>query len=362
MLVGQPHLIKEYNTDILRNLIAELGPVTKPVLAETTRLSLPTVNKIVDELEREGIVREGPSAQSTAAGRPAKTYLLNENAGSIAVLYYSAGEFVASLRDMIGREIDREVFLANTASLEETLGVMRAAIEYCAEQSDRLKAVGVGIPGIVKNDGCVTGIPQLPQLDGCCLGNELESVCGLPVFVENDVKLMTVGCYSADFERRCRDMVLIYAGRGLGSGIIINKRLHKGSSCFAGEYGYMATEGMRGVGEAGAALERRMTSLLNLFATEGFSGEARKEYCELAARVAVNFITVLNPQIIAFRGEYINSDALAEIKRAVGEYIPLDDMPEFVVLDSDEYGLTGAFRLCVTNISTKMRLVQQRGV
>ena len=46
MLVGQPKLLKEVNRDIIKDMIFEEGPITKPELAKASNLSLPTVNKI----------------------------------------------------------------------------------------------------------------------------------------------------------------------------------------------------------------------------------------------------------------------------------------------------------------------------
>lgn len=45
MLVGQPKLLKNLNSDIVRDLIYREGPVSKPEIAERTALSLPTVKK-----------------------------------------------------------------------------------------------------------------------------------------------------------------------------------------------------------------------------------------------------------------------------------------------------------------------------
>ena len=58
MLVGQPKLLKEVNRDIIKDLIFQQGPITKPELTRKTNLSLPTVNKIVDGLEEDGIIRQ----------------------------------------------------------------------------------------------------------------------------------------------------------------------------------------------------------------------------------------------------------------------------------------------------------------
>ena len=362
MLTGQPHVIKEYNADLVKNLIAEKGPLTKPMIAEATQLSLPTVNKIVAELERAGVIREGEFSRDIAAGRPAKAYVLNEHAGSILAVCCLDGHFVAALYDFTGREIGRRILGRELPADGEPLQLICRAVREFSSQYRNIKAVGIGIPGVVKSNGMVAGIPRIPSFDGVRLAQEVGERCGLPVFVENDVKLMTVGLYGEQLERQCRDMVLLYIGRGLGSGIILNKRLHKGLSCFAGEFGYMSISGEQPSKNGEAALERRMTALLDSFAA-GEAGEKQKrEYCGLAARVAANFVTVLNPEVIAFRAESLGGGALALIRAEMEKLIPADDMPRLILVDSDEYELLGAFRLCLSSISTKMKLVQQQGV
>lgn len=45
-------------------MIFEYGPITKPELSKRSNLSLPTINKIVDGLEQDGIVRQDGTAGS----------------------------------------------------------------------------------------------------------------------------------------------------------------------------------------------------------------------------------------------------------------------------------------------------------
>ena len=105
-----------------------------------------------------------------------------------------------------------------------------------------------------------------------------------------------------------------------------------------------------------------MTALLDSFAAGESCEKQKREYCGLAARVAANFVTVLNPEVIAFRAESLGGGALALIRAEMEKLIPADDMPRLILVDSDEYELLGAFRLCLSSISTKMKLVQQQGV
>lgn len=81
-MVGQPKLLKQVNEDIIKDLIYEKGSISKPELAQLTKLSLPTVNKIVDALEEQEIIRQEGMIGSTS-GRKAKVYVPNEDRKSV---------------------------------------------------------------------------------------------------------------------------------------------------------------------------------------------------------------------------------------------------------------------------------------
>ena len=82
---GQPQVLKWYNSSLIQQLILENGPVSKPDLVQLTKLSLPTVNKIVDELVEEGYAKESSVQNATGAGRKAKTYIVDGKFGTIII-------------------------------------------------------------------------------------------------------------------------------------------------------------------------------------------------------------------------------------------------------------------------------------
>ena len=53
---GKPDLIRRYNRDLIQELILEKGPITKVELARLSGASVPTVNKIVNQLEADGLI------------------------------------------------------------------------------------------------------------------------------------------------------------------------------------------------------------------------------------------------------------------------------------------------------------------
>ena len=100
MLVGKPQLLKNLNSDIVRDLIYKEGPVSKPEIAERTALSLPTVKKRVELLLREGWIRES-GRSGEGVGRKATMYEADRSHNMILMLYKNCG-FTAYLVDITG--------------------------------------------------------------------------------------------------------------------------------------------------------------------------------------------------------------------------------------------------------------------
>jgi predicted NBD/HSP70 family sugar kinase len=65
----------------------------------------------------------------------------------------------------------------------------------------------------------------------------LEQHFGVPVFVDNDVNLMTLGAWTAEGGNE-DDLVLVKAGTGIGAGLIVNGRIARGALGAAGDFGH----------------------------------------------------------------------------------------------------------------------------
>jgi glucokinase len=128
------------------------------------------------------------------------------------------------------------------AVIERIARSVREAIEEAQLKPDRIKAVGVGAPGAVDpQSGQVIFAPNLDWHD-IPLRKELEKQTGLPVFVENDCNVCTLGVHAVELEGKPRHLVGIFLGTGIGGGIILDGRLHTGFNRTAGELGHMVLE------------------------------------------------------------------------------------------------------------------------
>jgi glucokinase len=100
--------------------------------------------------------------------------------------------------------------------------------------------LGVGAPGPMDpNSGIVYNPPNLPGWNEVALGPRLAKELGVPIFLENDVNLGTLGEHALGAGRGTQDMMGIFVGTGVGGGLILNGKLRSGYRHAAAEVGHM---------------------------------------------------------------------------------------------------------------------------
>jgi len=104
-------------------------------------------------------------------------------------------------------------------------------------------AVGVGLPGLVApGTGRVVISSDLPDLARGDLRADIEGATGLPVFVENDANAGAVGEYTAGAGRGSRTLFYVTIGTGIGGALVLDGRLWRGVTGFAGEVGHITID------------------------------------------------------------------------------------------------------------------------
>lgn len=103
-------------------------------------------------------------------------------------------------------------------------------------------ACGAGCAGLVDNgSGTVHLSPNLPEWRDVGLRHMLTEALGLPTVIENDANAAAYAEYVVGAARGAGSAVLVTLGTGVGGGLVIDGRIHRGSG-FAGEVGHATIE------------------------------------------------------------------------------------------------------------------------
>lgn len=101
-------------------------------------------------------------------------------------------------------------------------------------------SVGVSAAGFISADRTtMLATPNIANWNGVNLVEELTALIGLPVVIENDANAAAWGEATFGAGRKQEHMVMLTVGTGIGGGIIINGKLHRGAFGIAAEIGHM---------------------------------------------------------------------------------------------------------------------------
>ncbi|MFC1478718.1 ROK family protein [Candidatus Margulisiibacteriota bacterium] len=120
-----------------------------------------------------------------------------------------------------------------------TKNVFACIDELLANNSgDSLKAIGIGIPGRIKDD-VILSAPNLPCWENVNPVDVLQSRYKKPVFTENDANTAALAELLFGAGKGLSDFLYMTISTGIGGGIISNGKLLTGHNDLAGEIGHM---------------------------------------------------------------------------------------------------------------------------
>lgn len=108
-----------------------------------------------------------------------------------------------------------------------------------------LVAAGAGVPGLVDpTNGTVRLAVNLNIHTPYPLGEALQEALHVPVVLENDVRIATLGAYQwlHDTAAPPRSLAYLSIGTGIAAGIILDGRLYRGANGMAGEIGHIPVD------------------------------------------------------------------------------------------------------------------------
>jgi len=121
--------------------------------------------------------------------------------------------------------------------------IMGAYQELISRQKFRgqdILGIGIGLPGLVDpTKGVVKYLPNIPGWRNVPLVDIVKGNTKRPVFIDNDVNLITLAEWKYGAGRNYKNLVCITLGTGVGGGLILDNRIYRGEGFMAGEIGHV---------------------------------------------------------------------------------------------------------------------------
>ena len=217
--------------------------LTLTELSVLSNKSLPMVTTIVNDLIEEGYVCESGLAPSTG-GRRASTFLLNPEKQRFIVAV-AMDQLVTQMviYDLLNREQGPIQVLPLKLSEDERafsklVSFIKSNIFNSGIANEDLLGVGIGMPGFINSRKGVNH-SFFNLNDGGTLADSLNKELNLPVFIDNDSSLIAQAELKFGVGKGHKDVMVVNFGWGVGLGMIINGKLFRGHSRYAGEFSHI---------------------------------------------------------------------------------------------------------------------------
>lgn len=239
--------VRRMNLSLLMRSLATGGPRSRARLAEHTGLNKSTVSSLVSELMSRGMVTEG-SIDRGSVGRPSRAVQIDPAGLRCLGLELNVDYVAGVVMDLTGRVLARRRLFLPILELgpARTLGkVAELAAELIAECDTvpaQVETLHLSVPGMVDVEaGLLAFGPNLHwrQVDivHTLMGRLQWS--NTRICVDNDANLGAMAEYSAGAFAGTANLLYLSGEIGVGAGIIVEGRIHRGGTGFAGEVGHM---------------------------------------------------------------------------------------------------------------------------
>lgn len=232
----------EVQMRILRSVF-RLGQTTRQALSDELGYSLLTVSKAVTALLDEGVMIADGTV-SSQAGRRRDVLKLNPRYRMCLCADIGYGGVKLALVDLAGQVVRKTMLpplnnpIRDGIPFEAMLRMMNMLIDEAGKE--RILGIGVGISGMVAfEEGRVLFCPNISGFDNRPLAEELNREFSLPVLVDTSARCMAKGEQRFGAGTGIKDQICLSLGLGsIAAGIMLDGKLYRGSSGYAGEIGH----------------------------------------------------------------------------------------------------------------------------
>lgn len=238
-----PSLMRELNERSVLDTLRANGALHAAEIARLIGLSKPTTADILRSLIESSLIQEYTPGEEDPKRARSVFEAVSDLKVSLAIDIGS--RFIrAAVGDLNEKMIAETSESVKSLELKDLISVMHTAVNSVLKKSGySLKDVAslvVGTPGVVdQNSGVVAIAGTITALDGVNLAELLTKEFGIEPRVENDINLVTVAEQAAGHGKGVENFAVLSVGSGLGSGLVLNGKIHRGHRGAAGEIFYV---------------------------------------------------------------------------------------------------------------------------
>lgn len=227
--------------------------------------------------------------------------------------------------------VHKESTLENVATSDDLYNKIKEMIKKVPNYKEA-KAIGIGVPGAIKNLKGIMTSRNVPLLKNYPLADRLSDEFGMQVYIENDAKVATLA--EAVMGAGKDYSIVCYAtiSTGLGGGMAVDKHIYYGANGVAGYFSRMILDGenmseyvISGTSLVNKAHERGLKEITNaseIFVNDNvIAKEIVNDFKKNLTNLLLNISITINPHIVVLGGGVMKAKEyfLDEVKESFKE-------------------------------------------
>lgn len=241
---GSQSSLREANRTLVVDTVKEFGGLTQVELIDATGLSAATVSTIVKELTTSGVVDTRPTSRS---GRRAQMVTLSPQTGLVAGVHISARQIKVLLGDfsystLASTSLPIPFDQPADTGLDRITLLLAEMIDGVGRSMADLLAVGIASPAPVDATGMISVRGLMPGWEDEQIGELVAKRLGCAVHVDNHANLGALAELTLGASREVADSLWLKVADGVGAGLVLGRRVHRGFAGAAGEIGHIQVD------------------------------------------------------------------------------------------------------------------------
>jgi len=203
--------------------------------------SIPNVTKNINDLIKNGIVFENGHGSSRGGRKPLLYSLVPDSLYTVSVAMNQLN-VQAAIMDITGNiisdiiEFDVDIY-KDADTLELVIAQVLRLVEVSPVAKGKIMAVGISMPGVIDVEKGVN--KSYFKNHSKSIGDVLSERIGIPVFIDNDSAAIALAELKLGLGRTIKEIMVVNIGWGIGLGMIVNGKIFRGATGYAGEFSHI---------------------------------------------------------------------------------------------------------------------------
>ena len=237
--------VQGYNRRVILSAMLELGTCSRKEISVATGLDQATVTRAIALLIDDGIVEEVGLVKG-GRGRRSINLSFARSGRSIVCVRLQRRSFSVGLYNLAGDTLDEtEGRIRKAQPSAQTFEQIVACVDRHTSELPQIDGMGVAVPGpFLERDERVILMTESPEWQAFDLVRALRDRYGtIPVYSIHDAKAAALTVWRTQAKPSGAHVLLyISAGQGIGSALVVNGEVYRGSLGLAGELGHTSID------------------------------------------------------------------------------------------------------------------------